>query len=224
MDGNGRWAKKKAINRILGYEAGAESVKVITRVSKELGISYLTMYAFSEENWKRPKYEVAALMALLKRFMKIELPAMMKNGIRFQVIGRIHKLSASVRKTIDETIEKTSENKNTVLTLALSYGGRQELLDAVKKIAEKARKRELSPDRITEKTVSNALYTSGIPDPDLLIRTSGESRISNFLLWQIAYSEIYLTPTLWPDFREKEFLLAIEEYQKRERRFGAISE
>ncbi|MBW1763834.1 MAG: di-trans,poly-cis-decaprenylcistransferase [Deltaproteobacteria bacterium] len=185
MDGNGRWAK------------GAEAVKVITRVSKEIGVSYLTLYAFSEENWKRPKYEVAALMSLLKRFMKSELPDMMENGIRFQVIGRIHKLSASVRKTIDETIEKTSKNKNTVLTLALSYGGRQEILDAVRKIS--------------------------MPDPDLLIRTSGESRISNFLLWQIAYSEIYLAPALWPDFREKEYLQAIEEYQNRERRFGATS-
>jgi len=223
MDGNGRWAKKKAINRILGYEAGAEAVKVITRVSKEIGVSYLTLYAFSEENWKRPKYEVAALMSLLKRFMKSELPDMMENGIRFQVIGRINKLSASVRKTIDETIEKTSKNKNTVLTLALSYGGRQEILDAVRKISGRVLEEKISPDRITEKMVSRALYTSDMPDPDLLIRTSGESRISNFLLWQIAYSEIYLAPALWPDFREKEYLQAIEEYQNRERRFGATS-
>ena len=224
MDGNGRWAKKKILNRIRGHEEGAESVRNIVRTSREIGISWLTLYAFSEENWKRPNYEVQALMELLKRFLKNELDEMLDNGIRFQTIGRTGKLPADVRESLKETMEKTSRNRDMVLTLALSYGGRQEILDTVRKISEKIESGEMTSMEISEQLISDSLYTSGMPDPDLLIRTSGEYRVSNFLLWQIAYSEIYITSTLWPDFRKEEYLFIIEEFQKRERRFGATGE
>jgi len=224
MDGNGRWAKKRAMNRIRGHEEGAKSVRDIVRTSREIGISWLTLYAFSEENWIRPQYEIKALMQMLKRFMKSELKEMKKNGIKFHTIGRTNKLPDDVQKTIHETIEETSINKDMVLTLALSYGGRQELFDTIQKIVKRIQSGDMSPEDISEKLISDSLYTSGMPDPDLLIRTSGEYRISNFMLWQIAYTEIYITPTLWPDFRKEEYLLAIEEFQKRERRFGATSD
>lgn len=224
MDGNGRWARKRAMNRILGHEEGTESVRVIVRKSRNIGIEWLTLYAFSEENWKRPKYEIDALMVILKRFLRSELQEMLENGIRFQTIGRTDKLPRDVQNILDETIRKTSLNRDMVLTLALSYGGRQEVSRAIKKIAEKVESGDLNAGEVTEELVSDFLYTSGMPDPDLLIRTSGEYRISNFLLWQIAYAEIYITSTLWPDFREEEFLLSIEEFQKRERRFGATGE
>ncbi|MDY7038036.1 MAG: polyprenyl diphosphate synthase, partial [Thermodesulfobacteriota bacterium] len=197
MDGNGRWAEKKAMNRVSGHEEGAESVRDIVRTSRELGIPYLTLYAFSEENWQRPKYEVQALMKLLRRFLKSELNGMMENGIRFHTIGRTNKLPENVKRAIKETIEKTSQNRNMVLTLALSYGGRQEISDAFQKIARKIQSGHVRPDEITERFISDTLYTAGMPDPDLLIRTSGENRVSNFLLWQIAYTEIYITSTLW---------------------------
>ena len=221
MDGNGRWAKKRALNRIRGHENGINSVRDIVRTSREIGISYLTLYAFSEENWKRPKHEVDALMSLLKRFLKKELDEMLENGICLQTIGRSGKLPEGVQRLLSETSDKTSQNKDMVLTLALSYGGRQEILDAVRKISQRIESRDLRPEEITQQTISDSLYTAEIPDPDLLIRTSGEYRISNFLLWQIAYAEIYITPTLWPDFRKEEYLSAIEVFQKRERRFGA---
>jgi len=221
MDGNGRWAKKRALNRIRGHENGINSVRDIVRTSREIGISYLTLYAFSEENWKRPKHEVDALMSLLKRFLKKELDEMLENGICLQTIGRSDKLPEGVQRLLSETSDKTSQNKDMVLTLALSYGGRQEILDAVRKISQRIESRDLRPEEITQQTISDSLYTAEIPDPDLLIRTSGEYRISNFLLWQIAYAEIYITPTLWPDFRKEEYLSAIEVFQKRERRFGA---
>jgi undecaprenyl diphosphate synthase len=221
MDGNGRWAKKRALNRIRGHENGINSVRDIVTTSREIGISYLTLYAFSEENWKRPKHEVNALMSLLKSFLKKELDEMLENGIRFQVIGRSGKLPEDVQRLISETSDKTSQNKDMVLTLALSYGGRQEIFDAVQKITQRIESKDLKSKEITQQTISDFLYTAGIPDPDLLIRTSGEYRISNFLLWQIAYAEIYITPTLWPDFRKEEYLSAIEAFQKRERRFGA---
>ena len=224
MDGNGRWAKKKILNRIRGHEEGAESVRNIVRTSREIGISWLTLYAFSEENWKRPNYEVQALMELLKRFLKNELDEMLDNGIRFQTIGRTGKLPVDVQERLKETMEKTSRNRNMVLTLALSYGGRQEISDTVRKISEKIESGEMTSMEISEQLISDSLYTSGMPDPDLLIRTSGEYRVSNFLLWQIAYSEIYITSTLWPDFRKEEYLFIIEEFQKRERRFGATGE
>ena len=221
MDGNGRWAKKRALNRIRGHEEGAESVREIVRTSREIGISWLTLYAFSEENWKRPKHEVQALMRLLKRFLKNELNEMLENGIRFQTIGRTSKLPQDVRKLLSETANKTSTNKDMVLTLALSYGGRQEIFDAIHKISKGIESGAMTSSEITEQSIADSLYTAGMPDPDLLVRTSGEYRISNFLLWQIAYTEFYITPTLWPDFRKEEYLLAIEEFQKRERRFGA---
>ena len=221
MDGNGRWAKKRALNRIRGHEEGAESVRSIVTASREIGISWLTLYAFSEENWRRPKYEIEALMMLLRRFLKDELNEMLGNGIRFQAIGRIDKLSENVRKVLRTTIEKTAKCKDMVLTLALSYGSRQEISHAVQNIAKRIESGHFTPEEITEQTISDSLYTAGMPDPDLLIRTSAEYRLSNFLLWQIAYTEFYFTPTLWPDFRKEEYLKAIEEYQKRERRFGA---
>jgi undecaprenyl diphosphate synthase len=221
MDGNGRWAKKRALNRIRGHEKGANSVKDIVKTSREIGIPWLTLYAFSEENWKRPQHEVDALMNLLKRFLKSELGEMLENGIRFQTIGRTGKLPKDVQNLLSETSDKTSRNRDMVLTLALSYGGRQEIFDAIKKISHRIESENLRSKEITEQIISDSLYTAGMPDPDLLIRTSGEYRISNFLLWQIAYAEIYVTPTLWPDFRKEEYLLAIEAFQNRERRFGA---
>ena len=221
MDGNGRWAKKRALNRIRGHEKGVNSVRDIVKTSREIGIQWLTLYAFSEENWKRPKHEVDALMDLLKRFLKSELGEMLENGIRFQTIGRTGKLPEDVQNLLSETSDKTSQNRDMVLTLALSYGGRQEIFDAIKKISHRIESKNLRSKEITEQIISDSLYTAGMPDPDLLIRTSGEYRISNFLLWQIAYAEIYVTPTLWPDFRKEEYLLAIEAFQKRERRFGA---
>jgi len=224
MDGNGRWAKKKSLNRVRGHEEGTESVRVVVRTTRELGIKWLTLYAFSEENWKRSKYEIDALMVILKRFLKSELSEMMDNGIRFQAIGNIDKLPEDVRDLLDETIEKTSRNSEMILTLALSYGGRQEISRSVRKIAEKVRANDLDLEDITEDLISSFLYTGEMPDPDLLIRTSGEYRVSNFLLWQIAYAEIYITPTLWPDFRKEEYLLAIEEFQKRDRRFGTTGD
>jgi undecaprenyl diphosphate synthase len=224
MDGNGRWAKKKVMNRIRGHEEGAGSVRNIVKVSREIGIPWLTLYAFSEENWKRPKYEVEALMKLLSRFLKGELDEMLNNGIRFQTIGRIDKLPKYVQDRVQKTVEKTSRNKDMVLTLALSYGSRQEVSDAIQKIAKRVESGDLTSEKITEQIISDSLYTGGMPDPDLLIRTSAEYRLSNFLLWQMAYTEFYFTPTLWPEFRKDEYLEAIEEYQKRERRFGATGE
>jgi undecaprenyl diphosphate synthase len=221
MDGNGRWAKKRMMNRVKGHEEGTESVRSIVRTSRKLGIRYLTLYAFSEENWKRSKIEIAALMEILKRFLKSELTEMLDNGIRLNAIGTVEKLPADAKKVLFETIEKTSANNDMVLTLALSYGSRQEIVNAMKGIAARVKSGRLDIEDINDDIISNSLYTAGIPDPDLLIRTSGEYRISNFLLWQIAYTEIYITPTLWPDFREKEYIRALLDYEKRERRFGA---
>ncbi|MBN1903514.1 MAG: isoprenyl transferase [Deltaproteobacteria bacterium] len=221
MDGNGRWAKKRMMNRVKGHEEGTESVRSIVRTSRKLGIGYLTLYAFSEENWKRSRLEIAALMEILKRFLKSELPEMLDNGIRLNAIGTVDKLPHDAKKVLFETIEKTSANNDMVLTLALSYGARQEIVNAVKEIAARVKSGMLDIEKINDDIISNSLYTAGIPDPDLLIRTSGEYRISNFLLWQIAYTEIYVTPTLWPDFREEEYLTALLDYEKRERRFGA---
>jgi undecaprenyl diphosphate synthase len=223
MDGNGRWAKNRGMTRVMGHRRGTEAVREIVRTSREIGIKWLTLYAFSEENWKRPKSEITALMRLLKRFLKSELKEMLENGIQLRTIGRTDKLPEDTRKVLRETIEKTSSNRDMVLTLALSYGGRQEILDTILKISRKVENGSITSGDISEKLVSDLLYTSDIPDPDLLIRTSGEHRISNFLLWQIAYSEIYVTNTLWPDFNKNEYLAAIMNFQKRERRFGATS-
>jgi undecaprenyl diphosphate synthase len=224
MDGNGRWAKQRSLSRIRGHEEGAESVRAVVRANREMNIPWLTLYAFSEENWKRPSLEVQALMQLLKRFLKAELNEMLENGIRFQAIGRLTKLPQDVQKALQETREKTAHNKQMVLNLALSYGGRQELCDAVQKIAQSVKAGNLDIRNLDEKTISESLYTADMPDPDLLIRTSGESRVSNFLLWQIAYTEIYITDILWPDFRKQEYIAAIEDFQKRERRYGAVGE
>jgi undecaprenyl diphosphate synthase len=224
MDGNGRWAKQRAMNRVRGHEEGAESVREILRATRQIGIPWLTLYALSEENWKRPRYEISALMKLLRRFLKSELNEMLEKGIRFQAIGRIYKLPRDVQEMLRETAEKTSLNRDTVLTLALSYGGRQEMIDAIKAIAKEIEKGHVTSKDITEELVEDNLYTVGMPDPDLLIRTSGECRVSNFLLWQMAYTEIYMTPTLWPDFRKEEYFKALVEYQSRERRFGATGD
>jgi len=199
-------------------------VREIVRTSREIGIPWLTLYAFSEENWKRSPHEITALMKLLNRFLKRELKEMLENGIRLQSIGRIEKLPAATRQTLAETMRKTASNKDMVLTLALSYGGRQEIVDAVRSIGRKIQDGRVKTEEITDELIADHLYTVQMPDPDLLIRTSGESRISNFLLWQIAYAEIYITPTLWPDFGKNEYFMAIKDYQGRERRFGGAQE
>lgn len=224
MDGNGRWAKKKGLNRIAGHRKGVESVRDVVRTSRELGIRWLTLYAFSEENWKRPKYEVKALMSLLNRYLKAELKEMLNNGIRLACIGQTEKLPREVQRILWQIIEKTAHNKEMTLTLALSYGGRQEIVGAVINMLKDIEKDILNVKQITEERLSKYLYTSDIPDPDLLIRTSGEYRISNFLLWQIAYTEIFITPILWPDFHRERYLEALLDYQKRERRFGSTGE
>ncbi|OQX64477.1 MAG: isoprenyl transferase [Desulfococcus sp. 4484_242] len=222
MDGNGRWAQKRGLDRILGHRQGVNTVRRIVTVSRELGIRWLTLYGFSEENWKRPAHEVQGLMKLLNHFLKSELGEMQEKGIRFKAIGRTWRFPGATRDILLETIEKTSANRDMTLTLALSYGGRQEILDAVVKIAGRVERGEMAAGQITEQIISDALYTSDMPDPDLLIRTSGECRISNFLLWQISYSEIYITRTLWPDFDKNEYLKAIRDYQQRDRRFGGV--
>ncbi|MFH1241040.1 MAG: isoprenyl transferase [Pseudomonadota bacterium] len=220
MDGNGRWAKKRSMSRVRGHQQGAEAVREIVRTSREIGIKWLTLYAFSEENWTRPQREIGALMKLLKRFLKSELDEMQENGIRLQSIGRIEKLPEDTREVLLDIMHQTASNKDMVLTLALSYGGRQEILDAVRKIGAKIERGKISANEISEQLISNSLYLAEMPDPELLIRTSGEYRVSNFLLWQIAYTEIYITPTLWPDFGKEEYLAAIQDFQRRERRFG----
>jgi undecaprenyl diphosphate synthase len=224
MDGNGRWAKKRGMQRVSGHKKGAEAVRKIVEASREIGIQWLTLYAFSEENWNRPEAEVQALMMLLNRFVKSELKSLQEQGIRLHSIGRINKLPEKTRKILLGAIEKTASNKDMVLTLALSYGGRQEIVDAIKKIVLYVENHKITASDISEQLVSDFLYSNEMPDPDLLIRTSGEYRVSNFLLWQIAYSEIYITPTLWPDFGKDEYLEAIGDFQKRERRFGTAPE
>lgn len=216
MDGNGRWAEKRKLSRITGHREGMKSVSSIVKASKEIGIKYITLFAFSAQNWNRPKKEVIALMDLLKQFLLQEGPRLIEQDIRLNAIGRLNKLPKEARETLYQIIKSTRKCKSMTLTLALSYGSREEIVDAVRIIAEKGYK----PRNITEKTIGRYLYTSDLPDPDLLIRTSGEMRISNFLLWQLAYTEIYVTKTLWPNFRKKNFINAIVNYQNRERRFG----
>ena len=216
MDGNGRWAKKKFLPRIIGHTNGVKTVKEIVQCARELNIKVLTLYAFSTENWIRPKDEVAGIMNLLKTHLKSELETMLSNKISFNVLGDISKFSKDLQDEIVNVMEKTKDNKEMTLNVALNYGARQELVRAFKLLQEK------NVTDITEQDIADNLYTKGMPDPDLLIRTSGEMRISNFLLWQIAYSEIYITDVLWPDFTKEEFYKAIIEYQKRERRFGGI--
>ncbi len=224
MDGNGRWAKKQSLSRISGHIKGVKAVREVVTACRELGIKVLTLYAFSIENWKRPKDEVAALMELLKDYLLREREEMIENNIRLGAIGRVEDLPSDVQDILRETIQKTQPCDGMILNLALSYGGRSEILHAVHGIISDLRKGKIRPEEINVQRFSQYLWTRGIPDPDLLIRTSGEFRISNFLLWQIAYTELYITETLWPDFDRQELLKAIADYQSRERRFGLTSE
>ncbi|MBW1893288.1 MAG: isoprenyl transferase [Deltaproteobacteria bacterium] len=220
MDGNGRWAKKRLLNRIKGHEKGSETVRSIVRAGRKIGIKYLTLYAFSTENWQRPKAEVKALMHLLERFLKKELQEMQDNNIRLFTIGQQEKLPEKVRARLQKTMALTEKNNGMQLNLALSYGGRAEIVRMVRSVAKQAVSGEIAMDAINEDVVARNLHTADMPDPELLIRTSGEMRISNFLLWQIAYSEIFITDTLWPDFSQEEFFNILKEFQNRDRRFG----
>jgi len=224
MDGNGRWAKLREKPRVFGHRKGVERAKEASEFALEVGIEVLSLYAFSTENWARPKEEVEFLMALLEDYLDKELPTMVENGIRFHPIGRIHELPESTQKKVLETARATEKNDKLILNLALNYGGRAELVDTIRSLAQKVLEGSLQPQEIQEKLVEEYLYTQGQPPPDLLIRTSGEYRISNFLLWQMAYTEFYFTPTLWPDFDRAEFLKALLDYQKRERRFGGVGD
>ncbi len=224
MDGNGRWAKKKFLNRISGHIKGVNAVREVVTACRELGIKVLTLYAFSIENWRRPADEVNALMGLLKEYLQKECAEMAQNNIRLNTIGRVEDLPPDVQTTLRETMEKTKHCDGMILNLALSYGGRSEILHAVQGILSDLQKGKIKREEMTVQRFHEYLWTHGIPDPDLLIRTSGELRISNFLLWQIAYTELYVTDTLWPDFDREELLKAIVDYQSRERRFGLTSE
>ncbi len=215
MDGNGRWARERGLPHIEGHRRGAESVREIVRVSGELGIDYLTLYAFSTENWNRPRAEVSALMRLLEFYLKQEIAESNKNNVRLAAIGRIHELPASAQKQLAKSIDALKKNTGLTLVLALSYGGRAEIVDAIRSIAREVKAERVGVEDIDEKVISQHLYTRAIPDPDLLIRTSGEMRVSNFLLWQISYAEIYVTETLWPDFRKAAYLKALEDYSGR---------
>ena len=222
MDGNGRWAEKRLLNRVRGHEKGAETVRSIARTCRELNISVLTLYAFSTENWQRPKREIAALMNLLDKFLINEEPEMLANNIRLGVIGQPRRLPEYVQRTIQRVLDSTQSNEGMLLNLALSYGGRTEILEMVQAITRKIATGTLSPDGIDMELIEAHLYTHNLPDPDLLIRTSGEMRISNFLLWQLAYTEIFVTTTLWPDFSREEFIDILNQYQRRDRRFGKV--
>lgn len=224
MDGNGRWAKKQGLARMFGHRQGVETVHRITEAAAELGVQYLTLYAFSTENWNRPKEEVDALMVLLVDTIAKETPTLMKNNIRLQTIGDLSRLPQVTYDKFMECIQQTSQNTGLTLIIALSYSARWEILQATQRMAQAVREGTLLPEDINEETFSNHLATTQVPDPDLLIRTSGELRISNFLLWQLAYSELYFTNCLWPDFTNEEFYQAIVDYQHRERRFGKTSE
>lgn len=224
MDGNGRWAKARMLPRIMGHRKGVETVRLIVEECSRIGIGYLTLYAFSAENWSRPKTEVKALMSLLKKYIRMELPLMMRNNIRFNVIGNRADLPDDVAGALDSAMAQTSVNSGMTLTLALSYGSRQEILKGVADFAADAASGKISVDSLNETVFSSYLYTAMLPDPDLLIRTSGEMRISNFLLWQLAYAELYFTDINWPDFTAIELHRALADYQQRERRFGLTSD
>ena len=222
MDGNGRWAEKRHLPRVAGHRAGVKTARTVIETCSHLKISCLTLYAFSLENWRRPQAEVDFLMRLLREYLKLELPAIHKNNVRLLVIGRPEQLPEAVRKDIKDAMTLTSRNTGLTLIVALNYGGRAELVDAFNAMLDSVRSNGLSAFRADEQTISEHLYTAGLPDPDLLIRTSGEMRVSNFLLWQIAYAEIYVTETLWPDFSRERLLEALVEFQKRERRYGGL--
>ena len=222
MDGNGRWAKRRHLPRVAGHRAGVEAVRTTVETSARLGIDVLTHYAFSVENWKRPPFEIEALMTFLKEYLRKELENIHRNNIRFETIGRVNELDESVQFELRSAIRKTANNTGMVLNVALNYGGRVELVDACRKLLDRCLAEGRAPETITEAEITRHLYTANLPDPDLLIRTSGELRLSNFLLWQIAYSEIYVTDVLWPDFRRPDLFAAIIDFQKRERRYGGL--
>lgn len=224
MDGNGRWAKQKGKPRVFGHKNGVKSVQEIVEAAAEIGIKTLTLYAFSTENWNRPKKEIDFLMGIVVSSLKKELKTLVKNNIKLQTLGKIEMLPNKVVKELKEVIEKTKNNTRLTLNLALNYGAREEIVNAIKIISKKVVNKDFSVEEINENIVNNHLYTVTLPDVDFLIRTSGEKRISNFLLWQIAYAELYFTDVLWPDFRKENFFQAIKEYQQRERRFGKTSE
>ncbi|MDD5759102.1 MAG: isoprenyl transferase [Desulfobulbaceae bacterium] len=224
MDGNGRWAQHHKLLRTMGHKVGVDSVLNIIKSCRLLGVKVLTLYAFSSENWQRPEQEVSTLMSLLKTFLARELTNLTQNNIKLRAIGQEERLPADVREVLHHSIRQSADNTGMVLNLALSYGSRDEIVRAVRLIAEKCLRHELSLDSIDMETINEHLYTCGLPDPDLIIRTGGESRLSNFLLWQASYSEIYITDTHWPDFREPQLLTAIADYQKRQRRFGKTGE
>jgi undecaprenyl diphosphate synthase len=222
MDGNGRWARQRGMPRVAGHRAGIASVRETVEACAQLHLDALTIYAFSVENWKRPRFEIVTLMSLLKEYLNKELSNLLKNDIRFRVVGRMNELDATVQRELARGIAATSSCRGMVFNVALNYGGRTEIVDACRSLAADVASGRMAPEQIDEETLGSRLGTAGVPDPDLLIRTSGEMRVSNFLLWQIAYSEIWVTPTLWPDFRRRHLLEAIVEYQKRERRYGGV--
>jgi undecaprenyl diphosphate synthase len=222
MDGNGRWAAQRSQPRIAGHRAGVEAVRAAVDTGARLGLGALTLYAFSTENWKRPRYEIDALMRMLRRYLRIELDEIDKQNIRFQTIGRTGALAKNVRSEIEKATERTAKNTGMILAVALNYGGRAEIVDATRAAVRRLLDEGNAPDELTEERITNELYTRTMPDLDLLVRTSGELRISNFLLWQAAYSEIYVTETLWPDFRRVHLLEAVVDYQRRDRRFGGL--
>lgn len=224
MDGNGRWAKARGLSRIRGHEEGIKSVREVVEACGDIGVKVLTLYTFSKENWRRPKTEIASLWRLLLRTIRHEVPDLMKNNVRLKVIGMMEDLPLGAREGMLYAINELKNNTGLILNLALSYSSRLEITQAVQKISEQVANGLLNPKEISEQVISDSLYTSGMPDPDLLVRTSGEQRISNFLLWQIAYSELCITNVLWPDFRKKEFYQTIDAYQHRERRYGMVSE
>jgi len=224
MDGNGRWAEQRLLDRVAGHRQGAESVRTVVRACREIGIAYLTLFAFSAENWSRPQPEVEALMTLLKDYLVTELREMLDNNIRLLAIGDLSRLPKEVVSALNETMKLTAAATGMTLTLALSYGGRDDIIQAIRRITANSRDGNLTPEDIDEGLFSKYLWTASLPDPDLLIRTSGEVRISNFFLWQLAYTEIYVTPNFWPDFKKEDLIQALLSYQDRERRFGLTSE
>ena len=222
MDGNGRWAAQRGQPRIAGHRAGVEAVRAAVDTGARLGLGALTLYAFSTENWKRPRYEVDALMRMLRKYLRLELEEINRQNIRFQTIGRTHELASNVQQEIARAKERTAKNRGMVLSVALNYGGRAEIVDAARAATKRLIAEKRTPDELSEEDIDRELYTRNLPELDLLVRTSGELRISNFLLWQSAYAEIYVTETLWPDFRRRDLLEAVVAYQKRERRYGGI--
>jgi undecaprenyl diphosphate synthase len=224
MDGNGRWAKERGLSRIEGHKHGKEAVRAVVETAREIELEFLTLYAFSTENWQRPANEVRALMSLLRRYLRTELHRLMQHRIRLQAIGDLSRLPSSVRQSLDDAIHATRDNTGLTVVLAISYGGREEIVAASRALVQAVQAGQVSSQAIDERVFTRYLWTANIPDPDLLIRTSGEFRLSNFLLWQMAYTEIYVTETLWPDFGREEFLRAIADYQGRERRFGRTTE